>query len=419
MNNFEKEAQRRSIPKAVGRAINPIEWMRQLSSQKYRRLIAEVDRIDDQMRKRVSYLKPSLRDQLHKARMAMKNHEYRTVFQYATAILNSVDGVFIDKMGELDELGRRIYQDFAKDKMSPEDVKQLEEDLFRESATGKSADIYRELVVEAGITQWLQEKMPTRRELEGNLFNSLFQNIKGKQQEAAREALIIAERTYDLIKEAFARLDGERRNIMEYVKLSREYHKNLSREKDRLKRLYLNYFLANEPEAQTQTAPPVALPAALPAAPPVSPAPPVPVAPPAAPVQTPPATTNPATIDMSGVNQDDPNKKSAVDRLLNRAKLAAFNGDVGIVIALLSKASELCDEIGDEPRSVGLLKAAENLDRIRGRTKDVCYFDEAQSFTQDNIRVSKDQIMKAMNAGFGSHVLISTPKYIRDGKEIK
>ena len=205
MNNFEKKAQQRSMTKAVGRAINPIEWVRQLSSQKYRELIREVDRVDSQMRNKVSSLKPTLRDQLHQARMAMKNHEYRTVFQYATSILNSVDGVFVENMGDLDELGRRVYQEFSKDKMSEEERKQLEEDLFREPFREKSSELKKELVIEAGVTQWLQEKIPTMKELEGNLFNKLFQNIKGKQQEAAREALAIADRTYNLISEAFKR----------------------------------------------------------------------------------------------------------------------------------------------------------------------------------------------------------------------
>jgi hypothetical protein len=425
MNNFAKEAQQRSMTKAVGRDVNPMEWIRQLSSQKYRALIREVDRVDAHMRRKVSELKPSLKDQLHQARMAMKNHEYRRVFQYATSILNSVDGVFVEKMADLDALGRRVYEDFAKDRMSEEERRQLEEDLFREPARESVSEAQHELVIEAGITQWLQEKMPTRRELEGNLFNKIFQNVKGKQQEAARDALNVAEKSYALISEAFERLDDERRNISEYVRLAREYHKNLSLEKRKLQKIYSNHFPPeikeqedaeiNAPAAQ---APVVNQPAVPPVQAPAAPAaaPPAPAAPPAA---APPAQPPPANPDLNA-EPEDPNKKKANDLIL-RAKRAVFDGDVGIGIALLVKASEICDEIGDESRSAGLLKAASDLDRIRGRTVDVCYLDVDQSFPkEERIRFTKNQIENAFKAGFGDHVRItSTPKVMIDGKEIK
>ncbi|MCK9567730.1 hypothetical protein M0R72_02120 [Candidatus Pacearchaeota archaeon] len=361
MNNFEKEAQQRSMTKAVGRAINPMEWMRQLSSQKYRSLIKEVDRVDAHMRKRVLELKPSLRDQLHQARMAMKNHEYLLVFQYATSILNSVDGVFVEKMGDLDALGRRVYEDFAKDRMSEEERRQLEEDLFREPIREKASNVQRELVIEAGITQWLQEKLPTKRELEGNLFNKIFQNVKGKQQEAARDALNVAERSYDLITEAFKRLDDERRNIFEYIKIAREYHKNLSLEKLKLRKLYSNYFPIKEQE-DTVIEAPQAPEAPMIAAPPAQ----APVAQPVAAIPaiaTPPEPTAPVTT----TEPEDPNKKKAND-LIQRAKRAVLAGDVGVGIALLVKASEICDEYGDEQISIVLLKAAANLNRVREQT---------------------------------------------------
>jgi hypothetical protein len=334
--------------------------------------------------------------------------------------------VFVEKMGELDELGRRIYNDFSKDRMSEEEKKQLEDDLFREPFQEKSSAIHSELVIEAGITQWLQEKLPTKRELEGNLFNKLFQNIKGKQQEAAREALGIAERTYALVTEAFERLDDERRNIMEYVKLAREYHKNLSMEKRKLQKRYTDYFPAAEPEkpeetaiSEGQAAPPATTapvttaPATPPAIAPPTTVPPTP--PPAAAPPAPQPTDKPETPP----DPNNPNKKAA-DDLVTRAKRAIFAGDVGVGIALLVKASEIYDEIGDEPRSIGLLKAASDLDRIRGRTVDCCYLDVDQSFPNERTRFTKDQIEKAFQAGFGKHVHItSTPKFMVDGKEIK
>ena len=49
--------------------------------------------------------------------------------------------------------------------------------------------------------------------------------------------------------------------------------------------------------------------------------------------------------------------------MLHRAKIAVFNGDTDIGMALLVKASEICDEIGDEALSISLLKAANDLVR--------------------------------------------------------
>jgi hypothetical protein len=415
MNNFEKEAQQRSMTKAVGRAVNPIEWVRQLSSQKYRALIKEVDRVDAYMRNRVLELKPYLKDQLHQARMAMKNHEYRLVFQYATSILNSVDGVFIEKMNDLDAVGRRVYEDFSKDRMSEEERRNLEEDLFREPIREKDSEIKRELVIEAGITQWLQEKMPTKRELEGNLFNKIFQNVKGKQQEAARDALKVAEKSYTIVTEAFERLDDERRNISEYVRLAREYHKNLSLEKFKLRKLYSNHFPPEIKEQKDEEPPVEQAPVVMPPVPVPAVIPPTPTTPQST-AQSP-AQTLSAAPDQN-TESEDPNKKNAND-LIQRAKRAVFAGDVGVGIALLVKASELCDEIGDEPRSIGLLKAASGLDKIRGRTVDCCYFD-VESFPNESTRFTKNQIEKAFQAGFGEHVrFTSTPKLMIDGKEIK
>lgn len=375
MNNFIKEAQRRSVTKSVGLALNPIEWVRQLSSKKYRTLIREVDRVDAQMRQTILGLRPALRDQLHEARMAMKNHEYRKVFQYATALLNSVDGVFVENMGELDDIGRRVYNEFVDDRMSAEEKKQLEDDLFREPFREVSSDLKRELVIEAGISQWLKEKIPTARELEGNLFNKLFQNIKGKQQEAAREALTIAERTYDLITDAFKRLDEERRNIMEYVKTAREYHKYLILERRKLQKRYMDYFPASEPEKTPNVTPPTTptpTPSPLPAAPSASPA-----VPSEAPLQT-----NIPLSTIPEIENKNPNNPGAatVAKLINQAKKALSHGDRGISIALLVKASEICDAYGDEQLSINLLKSASNLERMRGKPFDCIFLDDPVDF---------------------------------------
>ena len=389
MNNFEKEAQNISVTKMLGRALNPMEWVRQMSSGKYRRMIAAVDAIDKVMRNNIMRLKPGLRDYLHQARMAMKNREFLKVFQYSNYIIDSVNGVFIDQMDELEALGREIYSEFSNDKMDELERQQLEEELGVRKP--RVASIEPELIIEAGVTQWLQEKIPTRKEIEGNLFDKIFRNMQGKQQEAARQALAIAERTYELIQTAFDTLDNERRNIVEYVRLAKDYQRKLGIEKDRLKKMYINYFPAQPVEPQqTNTTEPL------------------PQTPPPSPVQTTPAigpAVSPTTTQVTTVEapQTQPKpgeaaaKKSVLD-LLGRAKIAMKSGNNGIASALLATASEICDEYGDEQRSISLLKMAADTDYIRGRTTDVCI---------------------SFNRGYKNPEVYGTIKLMVDGKEIK
>lgn len=255
MNNFEKFSQKRSVTRMIGQALNPLEWARQMSSSKYRSLIEAVDWIDRAMRTNIIRQKPTLRDYIHQARMALKNREYRKVFQYSSNIIDSVSSVFDEQINQVEELGRDVFREFSQDTMDEEERLQLEQQLGINKP--KAAEYLPELSAEAGVGQWLKEKLPTKKEIEGALFDKLFRNLQGKQQEAARQALIIAERIYEWIDPAFDALDSNRRNIVEYVRLVREDQKKLSVEKERLKKMYINYFSVPDP---VQSAAPVAQP---------------------------------------------------------------------------------------------------------------------------------------------------------------
>ena len=403
--SFEKEGgyfgPRRSVTKMLGRALNPMEWIRQMSSGKYRRLISAVDAVDKTMRDNVTRLKPELREHLHQARMAMKNRDFRRVFQYTSSILDSVNGVFIDQIDELDSIGREIYAEFSQDTMDKFDRQQLEEQLGLRQRVAALPD--SELIIEAGVTQWLQEKIPTKKELEGVLFDKIYKNMQGKQQNAAREAMAIAESTYALIDQAFAVLDDNRRNIMEYVRLAREYQKKLANEKEHLKRIYVTYFPAESPATQVNTAPETALPPAIPTTTPVTP-----------PIQ--PATPPPAAGPILPGSPPTQKAAKAINDMVSDARKSILNGNVGIGTVLLAKASELCDELGDEQRSISLLKTAADLDRLRGQSVDVCYLDDHQDIT----RFSEERIAEAFNRGYKNpEAYTGTPKVMVDGKEVK
>ncbi len=350
MYNFEKEAQQRSATKALSRALNPMEWIRQLSSREYRELIAAVDRVDEVMRNRISYLKPSLRDNLHQARMAMKNREFRKVFQYANAIIDSVNGVFTEQTDELAQISDRVAAEFSQDKMEDWERNILEQELGVRKAS---------LVIEAGVTQWIQEHLPTSKEIEGTLFDKIFRNMQGKQQEAARQALAIAERTYSLIKEAFEALDNARRNIVEYISLTRKYQKKMVGEKDQLKRMYTKYFLTEDPKPPINTGEQQNLQVSQAPAPVPATSTPAPAQNTAVPTVSYQPTLPPGEEHFfdEQVVRADPNQQ-ALATIFDKANEAIKNGNNGIAAALLVKASEMYDDVGDEEYSIRLLKAA-------------------------------------------------------------
>ena len=325
MHNFEKEAQKRSVTRMLGNALNPMEHVRQMVSPKYKRMISSIDYIDRVMRYHMIRLKPTLRDYLHQARMAFKNRDFRKVFLYTKSILDSVDSIFINQMNELEVLEQELKAEFSKDTTDEFERGQIEKSF---GVPKSSAVEFNDLVIEAGITQWIKEHTPTGKEIEGTLFDKIFQNMQGKQQEAARQSLALADRTYNFIKEIFDNLDRNRRNIVEYVKLAKDYHIKLEIEKDKLKRNYLNFF---PPQASSEIKPEI--------------------------VVSTPSVIEP-TPSESISSEPTLEVVPEANELVNRAKMAFLIGDIGIGIALLVKASELYDLAGDEYQSIKLLKTA-------------------------------------------------------------
>jgi hypothetical protein len=191
---------------------------------------------------------------------------------------------------------------------------------------------------------------------------------------------------------------------MEYVRLAREYQKKLANEKEHLKRIYVTYFPAESPATQVKTAPETTPPPAIPpTTPPVT-----------SPIQ--PATPPPAAGPILPGSPPTQKAAKAINDMVSDARKSILNGNVGIGTALLAKASELCDEIGDEQRSIGLLKVAADLDRIRGQAVDVCIYD----VSQDLPRFSKEKIAEIFNRGYKNpEAYTGTPKFMVDGKEVK
>jgi len=356
---IEKEAQSRSVTNMLGRALNPMEWVRYYGFSDYRRLYDAITELDTSMRTAVKERDPDIRTALHEARMAMKNREFPKVLYYALKLIQSVDGIF--DVSKIEEITSEIFtkeQEASQGSITDEQRQEMEGALGQGPLQGQAqfpteasleillrASAVPELISEAGAIQWLQENVPTARQMKGNILDRIFRNKAGKQKEAAKEALRLAEQVYGFIKTFFDKLDSARTDFNKYISTVKYYQGLFAKYKARLSVLYQANFAGIAPAKEEGSEIPPAItpiPAATTATPPVAVTPPV-----AETVTEPVAEAKP--------------KRSGIIDLVGRAKIAARAGDFGIAAALLVKASEIYDNYDDEDKSIELLVQAENL----------------------------------------------------------
>lgn len=367
---IEKEAQGRSITNMLGRALNPMEWVRYYGFSEYRRLYDAVTELDTSMRAAVKERDPDIRTSLHEARMAMKNREFPKVLYYALKLIQSVDGIF--DVSKIEEITSEIFtkeQEASQSSITDEQRQEMEEALGERPLQGQAqfpteasleillrASAVPELISEAGAIQWLQENIPTARQMKGDILDRIFRNKAGKQKEAAKEALRLAEQAYSSIKTLFDKLDAARTDFNKYISTVKYYQGLFAKYKARLSALYQANFSGIVPaKKEVSEAPPAETPATT--APPVE-------APPATAPAPAPATTPAKAPAKPKRRQKKPEMASAAEvviDLVGRAKLAAKDGDFGIASALLVKASEIYDHYDNEEKSIELLIAAEKL----------------------------------------------------------
>lgn len=366
--SIEKEAQGRSITNMLGRALNPMEWVRYYGFIDYRQLYNEITALDTTMRQKVRDNEIGIRTSLHEARMAMKNREFPKVLYYALKLIQSVDGIF--DVSKIEEISNEIFtkeQQASQSSITDEQRQEMEEALGERPLQGQAqfpteaalsvllrASAVPELISEAGAIQWLQENIPTARQMKGDLLDRIFRNKAGKQKEAAKEALRLAEQVYSSIKTLFDKLDAARTDFGKYISTVKYYQGVFDKYKARLSALYQANFSGIVPakkEVSETTAPEI----------PATTAPPV-EAPPAETVTTAPIpAAAPAKPKRRRKKPEMASAAEVVLDLVGRAKLAAKDGDFGIASALLVKASEIYDNYDNEEKSIELLIAAEKL----------------------------------------------------------
>lgn len=386
-NDLEKEAQQRSIWKTVTRGLNPIEQAKYWGFRDYRKIYDAISRVDEKMRNKVEGQNPNLKNAIHEARIAFKKREFAKVVYFAMKVLDSINGVF-ETVGELDDIRRKMLKEYSGSKhgLREKQLRELHEGLGKKARAHVDALLYtsaapdfgsftKEMIVSyaANPGRWLKENIPSFRGMHFDIVDKMFRNQADKQREAARYALQIAEDAFRDIKGIFGRLEDNLSNFEDYIDIAVEARHSMAVHRNELAKIYQNTFSHILPSIEEAAKAPVIKAPIEPAAPvePVNPAasevaPATNVQPeqqaPEAAVAPPSQTITPPKDKNEEGDLNDPSKAASfVLNLISRAKQADEQGQRGVAVALLVKASEICDQHNDAQRSITLLKAAQEL----------------------------------------------------------
>lgn len=399
----DKYAQRRSVVRQIGRALNPMEHLRYRFDE-YKEMFDEIEEIDSSMRQKALGQKDELRDLLHEARMAMKQRKFPSVVYYAWKIVNSIDGVF-DEVKNLDILKTKyLKEQYGRTDLLPSQIREMDEALKQKStksnvrfpkaakmeillraAATPDADLITkgELISSAGPVQWIKENIPSFEGMKVDLMDRVFRNKTHKQREAARQAMRIAERAYSSINNVFEKLDSHRTDFSSYIDEANKAKNMFDEELSTLSKLYQDHFSHIVPEVKEESTP--AAPREAPPAPRESSVE-QPEVVPDIPVETPQdetieVGTDELIVDPDMVPQSDTEQlsfdfpqphteeeleqqhvaASEIVSLIDRSKVSLASGHRGVAIALLARASEICDNFGAEESSSRLLEIAQSI----------------------------------------------------------
>lgn len=394
----DKYAQRRSVVRQIGRAINPMEHVRYYGFDEYREMFDEIEQIDSSMREKALGQKDELRDLIHEARMAMKQRRFPSVVYYAWKIVSSIDGVFneVDKLNVLKE--KYLKEQYGKTELLPSQIREMDKALGKKkplkqevrfpkaakmqmllrAAATPDADLITkaDLISEAGPVQWIKENIPSFEGMKVDLMDRVFRNKAHKQREAARQAMRIAEKAYASIKGVFDKLDSYRTDFSAYVDQANKAKSMFDEDVRTLSSLYQEHFShivpdeKEEPVAQN-VQPEVQKPQEAPA-----PTPESAVEPDTIEVGTDDLIVDPDMVPQDGTEQlsfdfPQPQTQEELEQqhvaaaqivsLIDRSKISLASGQRGLAVALLSKASEICDDFGAEESSTRILEIAQSI----------------------------------------------------------
>ncbi|MFA5759803.1 MAG: hypothetical protein WC942_10675 [Clostridia bacterium] len=337
MSNLEKEAQRRSMMSKTLEFLNPKEKFRRLISDKYRDASDLLKEVDDDSRRAALENSPSIRESIHKARMSFKNREFPQVVYWAWKIIELIN-VSTARLYELENKRNEIINQFYGT-LEPHEREELKRSLSssppRNLLFCKAAPD-PDLISEAGITEWVKEKFPSMKQMEGSILERIFRNTMGKQKDAAREVLRIAEKAYTSMIDMFNALDGARTDFARYIDIVKRYIKNFEEMKQKLSVLYKAHF---EEEAKN-----------------IKPTDQFPIDEKEAP-------STERTFQVVQPDQQPAQQSVAnyISTLQKKAGQAYSNGDFGVAGALFLKISQLYDHVNNEKESIRFLKIAKEI----------------------------------------------------------
>lgn len=388
----EKYAQRRSVVRQVGRALNPMEHARRYLSDEYSQMTEEIKAIDTSMREKALGQNDELREYLHEARMAMKQRKFPSVVYYAYKLVSSIDGVF-DEVSKLNHLkDEYLEQQYGKSDLLPSQMQELDQGLSKSQPLKSSVRFPKaaamkmllyaaatpdealytkaDLISQAGPVQWIKENIPSFEGMKVDLMDRVFRNKTHKQREAARQAMRIAERAYSSITSVFEKLDQNLTDFSSYIDQANKAKNMFDTEAATLSQLYQDHFSHLKPEEVSKTL--------------VEEDQPqkeqeekseegdievdldemIEVQPDLVPEQYPAQQQMTFDFDQPQTPEELEQQHVAASEVLDlveRSKISLASGQRGIAIALLARASEICDNYGAEESSTSFLEIAQSL----------------------------------------------------------
>jgi len=360
----------------------------------------EIEVIDSSMREKALGQKDELRELVHEARMAMKQRKFPSVVYYAWKIVSSIDGVFdqVDSLNRLKE--KYLKEQYGKTELLPSQVREMDQALGKQkplkdkiqfpkaakmemllyAAAVPDADLITkaELISEAGPVQWIKENIPSFEGMKVDLMDRVFRNKAHKQREAARQAMRIAERAYASIKNVFDKLDASRTDFSTYIDEANKAKNMFDQEVQTLSSLYKEHFShiipevppkeeerpkeeVQEVQSETSSEAPGDIEVGTDD---------LVVDPDMVPQQESFDFSQPESqqlsFDFSQPQTEEELEQqhvaaSEIVNLIDRSKVSLASGQRGVAIALLARASEICDDFGAEVASTRILELAQSL----------------------------------------------------------
>jgi hypothetical protein len=339
-------------------------WIKYLMVEEYAEIFDRLNEIYENINAKIKERDPNIDDLVHNARMGMKDREYPKVLFNAWQIVESLEGIFEEVYKAYDlknEMIKKYYKEHGG--LAPYQIEQLREmhSKFTPKKASAPVELLRigaipdfELMSEAGVSSWIQERLPSFKGMKGAIFEKFLSNTVGKLRFGAQQALSLAEITRKDVKAMAAKLKKYRDDLMSFVNVCHEYQQKFETNKNTIANIYKEHFSeflsTVEPQkTEIQKSPAWSQPA---------PVQPIPAAPAQQPQSIPdleplPPPTQPnVEVEEPNIEIDEDEEKTvppttASKKLLSLVKEAEQNlkeGNTAYAAYLFATASDICTD---------------------------------------------------------------------------